>query len=412
MQLVILRALQGFLGGAMIPIAYALSFGLFPKRVMGAVQAVMGMIATTAPTIGPTLGGWLTQHASWHWLFLINVIPGVISTIGVWRLLDIDIPDFSVFRRIDFYGLALMGVFLCSLEYLLEEGPGDDWFASRVITAAAFVSCVAGVLFFIRTLRAEHPIVDLRVFRNRNFAMGAGLGFLVGIAIYGFVYIMPLYLGMIRGFNSAQIGRVMLVTGVAMLCTAPVAGRASDKLDPRIMLAIGLALVGASGVMNGFMTDDWGYNQFFWPLAVRGVGTVFCMIPITRIALGTLPATEMGNASGLFNVLRNLGGAFGLAGIDTVRDMRFDYHWSQIMPSIDTACTMVVERLHMLQGLLGGHATNAAAGTIAVLAHTIAVQAQTLAFDDIYLWLGAMYLVVVPFMLFLRKRSYEPIAEH
>ena len=212
-QLIVMRAIQGFVGGAMIPIAYAISFKLFPLRVMGAVQAVIGMIATTAPSIGPTLGGYITQHASWHWLFLMNVVPGILASAGVWFYLRIDKPDFSLFKKIDFLGLLYLALFLGPLEYILEEGPGDEWFDSTLILMLSAVCAMGALGFFWRAFRVTLPIVDLRVFGDRNFALGASLGFIIGIALYGMVYLMPLFLGTVRGFNSFQIGQLMFVTG-------------------------------------------------------------------------------------------------------------------------------------------------------------------------------------------------------
>ncbi|MCB1692715.1 MAG: DHA2 family efflux MFS transporter permease subunit [Pseudomonadales bacterium] len=409
-ELVVLRALQGFIGGAMIPIAYTISFGIFPQRVMGSVQAVMGLTATLAPSIGPTLGGFITEHASWHWLFLMNVLPGMIAATGVWLCLDFDKPDFSLIRRFDYLGLLLMALFLGTLEYVLEEGPGDDWFSSDLITTLAIVSCVSGAWFLYRTARAKFPCVDLLAFRNRNFAIGTALGFLLGMALYGLVYLMPLYLGQIRHFNSLQIGEIMFVTGAAMFCTAPIAGRASDKLDPRILLTIGLALVGTGSIMNATLTDHAGYEVFFWPQVVRGMGLVLCIIPITRIALGTLPASELGNASGLFNVMRNLGGAVGLAVMDTVRDIRFDYHWNQIIPAIDAGRTVVAEQLAQAEAMLAS-TPDPATAALSMMASRVAIQAQTLAFNDIFLWLGVAYLVAVPTMIFMRKPA-EQVAAH
>jgi MFS transporter, DHA2 family, multidrug resistance protein len=412
-QIVAMRALQGFLGGAMIPIAYAVSFGIFPKRVMGNVQAVMGLIATLAPSIGPTLGGYITDHLNWHWLFLVNLLPGAIAATGVWLCLDLDRPEPGAFRRIDFIGLASLAAFLGSLEYVLEQGPREDWFESGGILSMTALSVIAGCAFFARTLSVEHPIVDLRAFRNRNFAIGSTLGFLLGVVLYGMVYLMPLYFGTVRHFNSLQIGEVMFVTGAAMFFTAPVAGRASDKLDPRILLSLGLALVGIGALLNARLTSLSGFHEFLWPQIIRGIGFMLCILPITRLALGTLPPAELSNSSGLFNVLRNLGGAFGLAGIDTALDIRFDYHWTQIIPAIDGARTVVTQQLAQVQGMLVGAVENPVTASVKVIAQRVATQAQTLAFNDIFLWLGIAYVVSVPLLLFMRRPAGAgPAATH
>ena len=402
-QLIVLRAIQGFVGGAMIPIAYSISFSIFPSRIMGMVQAVIGMIATTAPSLGPTLGGYVTQHTSWHWLFLMNVIPGVIASTGVWLLLDIDKPNFSLFKKIDFLGLLFMALFLGPLEYILEEGPGDDWFDSNFITGMTLLCCTSAALFFWRTLKAEFPIVDLRAFRNRNFSLGTGLGFIIGMALYGLVYLMPLFLGGVRHYNSLQIGEVMFVTGAAMFCTAPIAGRLSDKIDVRYMLTTGLILVGIGAIMNASLTNQSGFDEFFWPQVVRGMGILMCIITAARIALGTLPPTEIGNASGLFNVVRNLGGAFALAAMDTIRDHRVDYHWNQIIPSIDTGRVVVEQQLYQMEAMLNGAVSDPRAAAIKQLGSRVLQQAEVLSFNDLFLLLGIIYLCSVPLVLFLRK---------
>ena len=406
-QLIVMRAIQGFVGGAMIPIAYALSFKLFPLRVMGAVQAVIGMIATTAPSIGPTLGGYITQHASWHWLFLMNVVPGILASAGVWFFLRIDKPDFALFKKIDFLGLLYLALFLGPLEYILEEGPGEEWFDSPLILLLSSV-CVLGALgFFWRAFRVSLPIVDLKVFRDRNFALGASLGFMIGIALYGMVYLMPLFLGTVRGFNSLQIGQLMFVTGASMFCSAPIIGRLSDMVDPRYMLAVGLAMVGMGAMMNANLTDQADFQQFMWPQMVRGVGLLMCLLTASRIAMGRLPNSEISNAAGLFNVLRNLGGAVGLAFMDTIRDIRVDYHWAQLIPAIDTNRAVVIEELTKAQLSVAGVASDPAAAAIKQIADRVMQQAQVLAFNDLFLWIGLMYMCVLPIMFFIRKTQNE-----
>ncbi|MFC4206771.1 DHA2 family efflux MFS transporter permease subunit [Vreelandella malpeensis] len=402
-QLIVLRAIQGFMGGAMIPITQAISFSIFPRRVMGSVQAVIGMVVTMAPSIGPTVGGYITETHSWHWLFLANVIPGILVCWAAWNFLDIDKPDHSLARRLDVLGLALIALFLGSLEFVLEEGPGDDWFASREIVAFSLLCVVAGAWFFIRTLRSSHPIVDLRAFANRNFAIGAGMGFIVGIALYGLVYIMPLFFGYVRGYSSLQIGQVMFVTGMTMFFCAPLVGKATNHVDLRLLLFAGFLLVGVGTMMNANLTVASGFWQFCLPQVVRGMGLIMCIIPASRIALGTLPPAEVGNASGLFNVMRNLGGAVGLALLDTVRDIREDFHWNQLIPAIDTSRDVVVAEIAKYEALLTGSVADAHQAAIGLIAQRVAQQAQVLAFNDIFTWLGLIYLVAVP-LVFLLKR--------
>ncbi|MGB3619925.1 DHA2 family efflux MFS transporter permease subunit [Ketobacter sp. MCCC 1A13808] len=402
-QLIVLRAIQGFVGGAMIPIVYAMSFSLFPTRVMGIVQALIGMIATTAPSIGPTLGGYITQATSWHWLFLMNVIPGLIAAAGVWFYLDMDKPDFSLFKKIDFLGLFFLIGFLGPLEYILEEGPGDDWFASHHIAGLTLISITSAVLFFWRAFSVDMPIVDLRVFRNRNFAVGSILGFVVGVALFGLVYLMPLFLGGVRHLNSLQIGQIMFVTGLSMFITAPIAGRLSDKVDIRYMLTFGLLMVGTGSLMNANLTADSGFYQFLWPQIVRGIGLLICIFTAARIAMGTLTDAQLGNAAGLFNLMRNLGGAVALAAMDTVRDIRFDYHWNQLIPAVNETRDAVSSQLFQLQHQFEGMVSDPYVLAVKQLASRVATEANVLSFNDMFIALGVIYLCAVPLMLFLRK---------
>jgi DHA2 family multidrug resistance protein len=413
-QLIVLRALQGFVGGAMIPIAYALGFRLFPMRMMGLIQAVIGMIATTAPSIGPTLGGYITLTLSWHWLFLMNVIPGIVACVLVWFYLHIDEPDFSLFKKIDFTGLLFLALFLGPLEFVLEEGPGEEWFSSPEIIIFSLVSVCSAVAFFWRTLSVDFPIVDLRVFKDRNFALGTTLGFIIGIALYGLVYLMPMFFGTVRLFNSLQIGEIMFVTGATMFLTAPVVGKLSDKIDVRYMLTLGLFLVGMGAILNSTLTIESGYEEFFWPQIVRGIGLLMCILTATRLAMGTLPVNEVSNAAGLFNVMRNLGGAVGLATMDTIRDYRFDYHWTQLIHSIDTTRDVVVQQLYQSQMQLTGMVSDPAAAAIKQMAQRVMLQASVLSFNDLFLLLGVLYLCSVPLMIFMRKpeASAAPVSEH
>lgn len=402
-QLIVLRALQGFMGGAMIPITQAISFSIFPRRAMGAVQAAIGMVLTVAPSVGPTVGGYITEFSSWHWLFLANVIPGAIVSWVAWRFLDIDKGDHGAAHRLDIWGLILMAIFLGCLQYVLEEGPGDDWFEDDVILSLSLVSAVAAAGFFFSTLRHREPIVRLHVFADRNFSLGAFQGFVVGIGLYGLVYLMPLFFGYVRGFSSLQIGEIMAVTGIAMFFTAPVAGRLSTSVDLRLMLFFGFVLVGIAIIMNACLTAEAGFEQFFWPQVLRGVGLIFCIIPVSRIALGTLPKAEVGNASGLVSAVRNLGGAVGLALVDTIRDFREDYHWSHLIASVSQGREPVIERLDGYERMLTGHSANPMQASVDLISDVVAREAQVLAFNDIFLWLGCLYLACAPLVFLLRR---------
>ncbi|CBL43747.1 Drug resistance transporter, EmrB/QacA subfamily [gamma proteobacterium HdN1] len=408
-QLILLRAIQGFVGGAMIPIVYSVSFSIFPNRAMGAVQATIGLVATLAPSIGPTLGGYITQHAGWHWLFLMNIIPGIIASIGVWMLLDIDKPQFHLLRKIDFLGLLYLALFLGPLEYVLEEGPKHDWFDDTHICLISLLSVTSALLFFRRAFASSFPIVDLRVFRHRNFAVGCAMGFVVGIALYGVVYMMPMFLGGVRHLNSLQIGAIMFVTGAVMFLAAPIAGRLTDKVDLRYLLVAGLVILGIGLMMNNHLTADSDFDDFFWPQVVRGIGVLLCLVAASRLALGSLPQAEVPNASGLFNLTRNLGGAVGLALLDTLLDIRVDHHWNALIPAIDTGREPTLYALQETGALVAGAANDPASAAIAHLATRVMTQAQVLSFNDLFLWIGLLYLCAIPLALLLHKPApYRP----
>ena len=221
--MIVYRAIQGFIGGGMIPSVFAAAFTIFPPSKRSVVNPMIGLIATLAPTIGPTVGGYLSHAFSWHWLFLINVIPGIIVTIIAWNFIDFDKPEWKLFKKFDWWGLLAMAVFLGALEYVLEEGNAKDWFNDEHIVIGATASAIGALVFFYRAFKVEFPVVDLRAFSDRNFAFGSMFSFIMGIGLYGLTYLYPVYLGHIRGYDSLMIGETMFVSGLAMFFTAPVA---------------------------------------------------------------------------------------------------------------------------------------------------------------------------------------------
>jgi DHA2 family multidrug resistance protein len=403
-EMIVFRALQGFLGGAMIPTVFATSFMIFPPHRRASVSVLIGLVATLAPTIGPTLGGYLTQSLSWHWLFLINVVPGLAVATGVWFLVDIDKPDRSLLKGFDFWGLLFMAVFLGSLEYVVDEGPKDDWFADQTVFTLAITCGVSAVLFFWRVLSYDKPIVELRAYSDRNFAVGSLFSFVLGIGLYGAVYIVPLYLSRVRGLNSLQIGEIMFVTGLFQFMSAPIVGALSKVLDLRVMLAFGLALFGLGVWSMTFMTADWGFWQLFWPQAMRGASLMLCFIPINTLALGTLPPDKLKNASGLYNLTRNLGGAIGLAVINTVLDDRLALHWTRLADHINLARPEVQDRIDMMTNRFSAAIDgDPAAAAIRRIAGTVMQQATVMTFNDCLLIMAGVFGCALLLMPLVRK---------
>lgn len=305
---------------------------------------MIGLVATLAPTIGPTIGGYLTDLFSWHWLFLINIVPGIFVTISTFLLIDFDRPNFDLLKSFDWAGLAFMAGFLGCLEYVLEEGPNHDWLQDEAVFVCALVCVVSGLAFFARVFTARQPIVDLRAFSDRNFAAGCIFSFVMGIGLYGLTYLYPVYLARVRAYSALQIGETMFVSGLCMFATAPIAGKLSAKLDPRIMMAMGFSGFAVGTWIVTGLTKDWDFWELLWPQVLRGCSLMLCMIPINNIALGTLPPERMKNASGLFNLTRNLGGAVGLALINTVLNARWDLHLARLHERFTWANSAALER--------------------------------------------------------------------
>ena len=403
-SLILFRALQGFLGGAMIPTVFATSFSLFPADRRAGVSVMIGLVATMAPTLGPTLGGYLTQSLSWHWLFLINVGPGLIVSALVWSFVDVDKPDLGVLKGFDFPGLVFMALFLGTLEFVVEEGPRNDWFEDHAIATAAAVCAVSAVLFFRRVLTYHNPIVGLRAFKDRNFAIGCLFSFVIGVGLYGAVYIMPLFLDRIRGLNSLQIGMVMFVTGMFQFMSAPVAGMLSRKMDLRLMLALGLGMFGFGVYLNSILTAESDFWELFVPQAVRGFSLMMCFIPINTLALGTLPPEQLKNASGLYNLMRNLGGAIGLAAINTVLIDRFALHMSRLSDNVTTARPGVQDMLDGLSGRLSGViAGDPDRAALKIIHGLVEREAMVLTFSDCLLLMACVFAAAFLFMPLVRK---------
>jgi MFS transporter, DHA2 family, multidrug resistance protein len=311
------RVLQGFSGGTLIPGVFAAVFLLFPVSRQGLATTFAGVLAVLAPTVGPIVGGWITETYSWHWLFLINVAPGIISAIVAGFLLPKEPMRLTEARRLDVLSLALLAIGLAALEVALKEAPTRGWTSSLVAGLLA-LSFASSVNFVRRTLNASRPIVSLKTFADRSFAIGCVLSFVLGIGLFGSVYLMPVFLAFVRNHNALEIGAIMLVTGVTQLLTAPIAVALERRVEARLLTFLGFGLFGVGLGLSGLQTPETDFSAMFWPQVIRGLAIMFCLLPPTRLALGHLAASRVPDASGLFNLMRNLGGAIGLAMIDTV----------------------------------------------------------------------------------------------
>lgn len=328
--LIAFRVLQGFTGGTLIPAVFSAVFLLFPVRVQGLATTIAGVLAVLAPTVGPIGGGWITTSFTWHWLFFINVGPGVVAAAGGAYLLPRQTVDRTTGQSIDGLGLALMAIALAALEVGLKEAPDRGW-TSGLVLGLIGTSLICFFGFVTRSLAIARPLLDLSTLGDRNFAIGCVLSFVLGIGLFGSVYLMPVFLGFVRGHSALRIGEIMLVTGVAQLLTAPIAVALERRLDNRLTTGFGFLLFGAGLGMSSFETTGTDFAEMMVPQMMRGVAIMFCLLPPTRMALGQLDLARVPDASGLFNLMRNLGGAIGLALIDTVIFGQTPRHAAQIV---------------------------------------------------------------------------------
>ncbi|GAC1549824.1 MAG: DHA2 family efflux MFS transporter permease subunit [Beijerinckiaceae bacterium] len=402
-EMIIWRALQGFIGGGMIPTVFATAYIIFPRDKQPIVAPVIGLVATLAPTIGPTIGGYLTDLFSWHWLFLINIVPGIIVTALTWFLIDFDEPDLSLLDNFDWTGLLSMAVFLGALEYVLEEGPTKNWFDEDLIIYGTVASAAGALLFFWRAFTAKNPIVDLTTFNNRNFWTGCLLSFVLGIGLYGLTYLYPVYLARVRGYSALMIGETLFITGVCQFISAPIAGRLITKMDPRILIALGFAGFALGTWQASYVTKDWDFYELLWPQILRGCSLVMCFIPINNLTLGTMAPERLKNASGLFNLTRNLGGAVGLALINTVLNKRMDLHLARTHEVVAWGRVQAEETLNSLMQVFASRGSDAELAATARLAAMVRRESLVMALSDVFLVITVAFVMMLALIPIMRR---------
>jgi len=381
--MIVFRALQGFVGGAMIPTVFAVAFTAFPPEKRVTASVIMGLIVTLAPTVGPTLGGHLTEWLSWRWLFFINVFPGAIVLFLVGRYAHFDKGDPSLSKGFDWLGLMLMAAFLMSLQFVLEEGAKEDWFADDMILLLSVVAAVCGPAFVWRSLSYRNPIVELRAFGNRNFVVGVLMTFIVGAALFGGTFLLPLFLGRVRDYSAAEVGTTMIVSGLAMFATGPIAGRLVRKVDARILMFLGF-MMAAWGMWDArIVTDQWGFWEFAGVQAMRGAGVMIAMIASQQVTMATLPPHMVKNASGLVNLSRNVGGAFGLAILNTSLTQNTALHMAELTSAIDQTHQGVRDMMTGMAVRFAGSIDPQASAMKAIYG-LLQKQATTLAFGDAF----------------------------
>jgi DHA2 family multidrug resistance protein len=410
-QMIVYRAMQGFSGGAMMPLVFPVIYTKFRMPQLATVMVLISLILNLSSTLGPTIGGFLTDTWSWHWLFLVNLAPGIAVAVAVWLLIDIDKPELTLLRHFDLTGLVLMALFLGCLQYALQEGPRWDWLSDNTILAAVIVSSIASAFFFWRVLTYHQPIVDLRAFTNRNFTLGAFYTFVVGTGMYGMTYLIPLFLAQVRGFSSLQIGLTVVVTGLAQLAMSPISPLLARKMDLRLMLSIGIGLFAVAMYLTAGLTNQAGFVELLVPQVLRGIALMMCYIPANIIALSSVPQDKLKNSAGLYNLTRDLGGAIVLATIGTLMNNRLHFHWNRLIEDVNPARPAVQHYLDMqtnhLDALVPGDTSRAA---VKLLANMVQREALVLTYNDAIMLVGSLFVVSLFMMPLVRRPRSTPMS--
>ncbi len=410
-SMIAFRALQGMLGASMIPTVFTSSFHYFRGNRRIYAAAVIGTIGSIAPTLGPVIGGWITDTLTWRWLFYVNLVPGFLVTAGVALLVDIDTADLKLLKGADYLGIVLMALFLGSLEYVLEEGARWNWLSDRTIRTFTTVAAIAGVLFVARSLLFHNPVVDLRALKNRNFLLGCVLSFVTGIGIFAPIFLTPLFLGYVRAFSASQTGMAIFSTGAASLLGVPCYVTLSRRMDLRWLMLFGLACFALSMWSFGFITHDWGADQLLLPQVLRGFPQVFAVAPAVLLGLGALSPERLKYASGLFNMMRNLGGAVGIAICGAVLNSRTNAHFldiaSTLTPANEALRRFMSGSTSHLASLLGS--TQAAhAAALRLLWNLAYREASTMAYADAFRAVGIVCLAATCLVPMLKRVAQAP----
>jgi len=409
-SLIFFRVVQGAAGGALIPISQAILMESFPPGEQGMAMAIFGVGAMFGPVVGPTLGGWITDNMSWRWIFYINVPVGVIAVIMV----NYFIFDPGYLKRIraavDYWGLTFLVLGIGSLQVVLDKGQQDDWFNSSFIIIFSLISALSLLLFFYVELKHEHPIVNLRLFKDISFSSGNLIMFIVGFCLYGSIVMIPLFLQTLMGYSATMAGMVLAPGGVATLVAMPVVGALIQKYDGRWVVLAGLILGALSMfMMQGFALDA-SYPVFVWPRIVLGVGLGMIFVPLITITLSTIPRMEMGNATGINNLLRNIGGSVGIATATTLLSRMSQFYQTNLASHVNPYSLQAQTHWDgLLQGAMakGMDAVTAQKSALGILYGIVQKQAAMLAYNYIFWVIGIAFLAVIPFLLLLKKPKHH-----
>jgi MFS transporter, DHA2 family, multidrug resistance protein len=415
-QLIVFRAGQGFTGGVLIPTAITIVRTRLPKSQQGLGITFFGLTATFAPAIGPTIGGWLTDNFSWHYIFYLNLLPGPVAAILQLVALPKQRARWGKVLKGDWFGITAMAIGLSTITYVLEEGQRKEWFESGAIRRLTIISLAGICIFLLRELTAANPFINLRVLGNRTIGASCALTTVLGAVSLGSTYVIPLYCAQIQGYNAEQIGYVVMWSGLPQLVLFPAMPFLMKRFDARILVAIGTLLFASSCFINVNLTHDVGMDQLVLPQLLRAAGQPLFSIPLSQLATAGLPPRETADASALLNMMRNLGGSVGIAMLSTVIERREHFHFSVLAEAMTQNATRTQERIAMLMaGVRSGVADQAMAQAQALmsLAAQVRREAYVSAYSDAF-WIVGVGLIISLSAIALLKRPQrsESIAAH
>ena len=401
-SLVFWRVIQGLGGGALLSTAQATLFEAFPPKEVGKGQAIFGMGVMVGPTLGPTLGGFIVDNYDWPWIFYINVPLGLLAAAMVWAYVK-NSKTGTRATKIDVVGIVLLALSVGSLQFMLERGERNDWFESGLVTSLAAISAISFVLFIWRELTFEQPIVNLRVLKSRQLAAGVTFAAALGLAMYGSIFVLPVFLQQLHGFTAWQTGKVIFPGAIASALTMAIIGRNANRIDARYTIVIGVALFGICMFWLSGLSLDGGADDVFWPLILRGVGMGLIFVPLTNASMADLSAIDVPQGTALFNLTRQLGGSLGIAIMATLLSRFTSSARSNLVTHMNAGDPEVTARISMLTRAFiarGSDATTATAQAYRVLERQVFAQASVISFSKIYLISAVLMVLGLPLLLF------------
>ncbi len=415
-MLIVFRIMQGATGGCLQPLSQAVLLEAFPPKDRGKAMGFWGLGIVVAPILGPVLGGWLTDNYSWRWVFYIN-IPVGIASIVMTKLFIFDPPYLrQQNRRVDYWGIGMLAVGIAALQILLDKGQEEDWFESNFMTTLAILSAVSFVLLIVHELTTDDPVIDLRVFKERSYAVGVFLMTIVGFVLYGSMVLLPVMLQTLLGYPPLQAGIAMAPRGIGSFFMMPLTGLMTGRFDARKLLSSGLLIGGMTLIWLSWLNLQAGYWDIFWPQLIQGVGMSLLFVPLTTVAMDPIPREKMGNATSLFNLMRNIGGSIGIATTGTLlarhNQSMTSLFGSNVTPYDAKSQTMFAQ---LRAGFMaaGADATTATNRAYAALFGMVQRQATMVSFVGIFQLLGILFVALIPLVLLMKRpRGSAAVGAH